>query len=106
MRVRYCRTISREVMRPCCIAVCISRMVDSTTVNGCLFAGVGLWAARRKASVAKTRECVIEVLPLGGMGREHYHVVGTETTSSRGTDARQVSRIPTWSRGGYGIEND
>src|SRR6478736_160999 len=96
MRVRYCRTISREVIRPCCIAVCISRMVDSTTVNGCLLAGVGLCAARRKASVAKIRECVIEVLPLGGMGTEHYHVVEEETT--RGAframirSARGVSR--------------
>src|SRR5712692_9347480 len=67
MRVRYCRTISREVMRPCSIAVCISRMLDSTTVNACLLAGGGRWAARGRATVVKTKECVIVILPLDKM---------------------------------------
>src|SRR5437773_8542997 len=90
MRVMYCWTISREVTRPCSIAVCISRMLDSTTVNGCLFTGRGVWAARRSAIVAKTTECVIAILPLDKMGfgkngSEDYHVVGVETTSSGGS---------------------
>jgi len=38
-------------------------MVDSTTLNFCLLAGVGVWEPRRRAIVAKTREFVIAVLP-------------------------------------------
>jgi hypothetical protein len=45
-------------------------MLDSTTMNGCLLAGGGLWAARRRAIVARTRECVIGILPLGKMERK------------------------------------
>ena len=33
MRIRYCVTSSREVIRPCSIAVRISGMVASTTLN-------------------------------------------------------------------------
>jgi hypothetical protein len=74
-------------MRRSSIAVCISRIVDSTTIKGCLFAGRGLWAARSKATVAKTRECVIAILPLGKNGREAYHVVVAET-KGRGEKGR------------------
>src|SRR5260370_377 len=69
MRARYCRTISREVTRPCSIAACISRMLDSTTVNDCLAGAAGgrLCAASRRASVAHTKECAIGCLPLNGV---------------------------------------
>ena len=83
-RVRSWRMISYEVTRPSAIAVCISRMPDSTTVNGCLAvaAGGGLWAARRRAIVAKTREFVIANLPLEKNGKEAYNFASAETTSS------------------------
>jgi hypothetical protein len=43
-------------------------MLDSTTVNDGLLAGRGFWAASKSATVAKTRECVIAVLPLEKVG--------------------------------------
>src|SRR6266487_2778345 len=89
MRMRYCTTISREVMRPCCMAVCISRMFDSTTVNCCLLAGVGLWAARRRAIVAKTRECVIAILPLDKMERKRITLLGGRLLAERFAQRRK-----------------
>src|SRR5438132_13974333 len=97
MRVRYCSTISREVIRPSCIPACISRMVDSTTVNVCLAAPEGreVWVARRRAAIAKNRECVIAIRPLEKMERKRITLLGLRLLlSERNLNTRGSRRFP------------
>ena len=56
MRVRYCVTISRDVVRPSFIAACISGIVASTTEKGARGASAAGGAAGEQAAVRQTRD--------------------------------------------------
>src|SRR5690349_857023 len=70
MRVRYCRTSWCDVTRPCSMAVRISAIVASTTVNGLRgVAGAALFVCARvpRAAVINKRAVAIDSPRMRGM---------------------------------------